>query len=95
MLETISRISGDFVRHRISKDVIPKLTRFLHSQGEIRWVNIHMSLVARKLSLAPQIQYCAFLSVSTKIIFLARLSTVFKLYIFSSIKKYLIKHQIY
>ena len=40
VLETISSVSGDFVRHRISKDVLPKISQFLTSQGEIRYVGI-------------------------------------------------------
>ena len=47
VLETISSVSGDFVRHRISKDVLPKISQFLTSQGEIRYVGIGLVEIIR------------------------------------------------
>ncbi|XP_052760793.1 TELO2-interacting protein 1 homolog [Mya arenaria] len=35
VLQTMCRCAGDFVRHRIVKDVLPKLASFLKSQAEI------------------------------------------------------------
>ncbi|XP_052284808.1 TELO2-interacting protein 1 homolog [Dreissena polymorpha] len=35
VLRTVARCSGDFVKHRVTKDVLPKLASFLQNQSEI------------------------------------------------------------